>query len=367
MAENAIEKTVSNNNKFAWELYSQFETDNNLFFSPYSISNVIAMTYAGANGNTANQIAQVFNFPNQNLLHENMSKLQEKINQPKLNVKLQIVNAVCGQKNYNFLVNFKHTLKKYYQTELQEVDFATEHENVRNKINSWVETETTIKKFIKPGILDHFTRLLLINAIYFNSQWITPFKKTIQAPFWLSTKHSVKVAMMKQKGYFSYTSNNMVQILELPYVGDISMLIILPKQKLEKIERLLNRQLNKWLSDLHPQQVKVYLPKFKINTNLELSKTLATMGMIDAFDSRADFSGIDGTKELYLSAVIHQAFVEVDEKGTKATAAAGTVFATRGIAPVIPKFRADHPFIFFIRHNPSNSILFIGRVINPNL
>jgi len=367
MAEDAIETTISNNNKFAWELYSQLETNNNLFFSPYSISNVIAMTYAGANGNTADQIAQVFNFSNQNQLHENMHKLQEQINQRQPNIKLQIVNAVCGQQEHNFLVNFKNTLKNFYQTELQEVDFATDHKNVLNKINSWVETETTIKKFIKPGILNNLTRLLLVNAIYFNGQWVTPFKKITQAPFWLSAKHSIKVSMMKQKGYFSYTSNNMVQILELPYAGEISMLVILPKQSLIKIENLLSKQLNKWLSHLRSQQVKIYLPKFKINTNFELSKTLATMGMIDAFDSRADFSGIDGTKELYLSAVIHQAFVEVNEKGTEATAATGTVFTTRGITPVIPKFRADHPFIFFIRHNPSKSILFIGKVINPNL
>ena len=367
VAEDAIEATVNNNNKFAWELYSQFETNSNLFFSPYSISNVIAMAYAGANGNTANQIAQVFNFPNQKQLHENLSKLQQQINQKQLNIKLQILNAVCGQQNYNFLVDFKNILKNYYQTELQEVDFATDHENVRNKINSWVETKTTIKKFIKPGILNNFTRLLLVNAIYFNGQWITPFKKATQAPFWLSTRRSVKVPMMKQKGYFSYTSNSIVQILELPYVGEISMIIILPKQSLTKVENLLSKRINKWLSYLRTQQVKVYLPKFKTSTNFDLSNTLAAMGMIDAFNSRADFSGIDGTKKLYLSAVIHQAFIEVNEKGTKATAATGTIFTTRGITPVIPKFRADHPFIFFIRHNPSNSILFMGRVINPNL
>ena len=173
--------------------------------------------------------------------------------------------------------------------------------------------------------------------------------------------------MMKQKGYFSYTSNSIVQILELPYVGEISMIIILPKQSLTKVENLLSKRINKWLSYLRTQQVKVYLPKFKTSTNFDLSNTLAAMGMIDAFNSRADFSGIDGTKKLYLSAVIHQAFIEVNEKGTKATAATGTIFTTRGITPVIPKFRADHPFIFFIRHNPSNSILFMGRVINPNL
>ncbi|HHB92146.1 MAG TPA: serpin family protein, partial [Thioploca sp.] len=279
MAKDTIELTVSNNNKFAWELYSQLKTNNNLFFSPYGISNVIAMTYAGANGNTADQIAQVLNFSNQNQLHENMYKLQEQINQHQTNIKLQIANIVCGQQKYNFLADFKNILKKFYQTELQQVDFANNHKNVRNKINSWVETETTIKKFIKPGILNNFTRLLLVNAIYFNGQWITPFKKTTQTPFWLSAKHSVEVSMMKQKSYFSYTSNNMVQILELPYAGEISMLVILPKQSLVKIENSLSKYLGKWLSRLRSQQVEIYLPKFKINTNLELSKTLVTMGM----------------------------------------------------------------------------------------
>ncbi len=354
---------VNNNNKFALELYAQLKTDDNLVFSPYCISTVMAMTYAGANANTANQIAQTLHFSDHNL-HENFQKLQ--VNFQQFNLELHIANALWGQQGHNFLTDFKNKLKNYYQSELQEIDFTTNYEHAHNKINSWVEEKTTIKKLIKPGIIQQLTRLILVNAIHFKGQWITPFKSSTPAPFWLNAKHNIEVAMMKQKGYFSYVSNDTVQILELPYVGDISMLVILPKKSLAKVESLLDKRLNNWLSHLRSQQVRVYLPKFKINANFELAKILSSMGMKDAFDNRADFSGIDGTKKLYLSAVIHQAFIEINEKGTEAAAATGAVFNTRGITPAIPKFKADHPFIFFIRHNPSNSILFMGRVVNPN-
>lgn len=357
--------TVVNNNRFALELYAQLKSDDNLAFSPYCISTVMAMAYAGANANTANQIAQVLHFPAQNL-HENFQQLQEQINHRQSNLEMNIANALWGQQGYNFLTEFKNKLKNHYQSELQQIDFATNYENAHNEINSWVEEKTTIKKLIKPGIIKQLTRLVLINAIYFKGQWVIPFKPSVPAPFWLTAKDSIEVAMMKQKGYFSYVSNDAVEILELPYVGGISMLVILPKQSLAKVEGLLNKRLDNWLSHLHSQQVKVYLPKFKITANFELAKTLSTMGMEDVFDNRADFSGMNGTKELYLSAVIHQAFVEVNETGTEAAAATGAVFNTRGITPVVPKFQADHPFIFIIRHNSSNSILFMGRVVNPS-
>ncbi|MDM8566885.1 serpin family protein [Candidatus Halobeggiatoa sp. HSG11] len=359
---NKVEMVVNNNNKFALELYEQLKTDNNLFFSPYSISTAMAMTYAGANGDTAKQIAQVLHFSSQKL-HEDFMHLHTQINHQQSNLKLKMANTFYGQQGYNFTTDFKEKLKQFYQTELLEADFANDHKQARQKINALVEKQTTIKELIKPGIFNELTRLVLVNAIYFKGQWQTKFTKTISAPFWITAKNSIKVPMMKQKGDFSYTSNNYAQIIELPYMGKVSMIIILPKQNLDKVEKLLRSRLKKWLKSLHSQKIKVYIPKFKINANFELSQTLSTMGMKDAFNNEADFSGIDGTKKLHLSTVIHQAFIEVNEEGTEASAATGAVFATRGITP---RFRADHPFIFLIRHNPSNSILFMGRVINPS-
>ncbi|MBE9562090.1 MAG: serpin family protein [Proteobacteria bacterium] len=355
-------ETVVNNNKFALELYDQLKTDDNLFFSPYSISTMMAMVYAGANGDTANQIAQVLHFSNQHI-HKDFHQLQQQINHSRTDLKLHIANSLCVQQGHNFLTDFKTKLQNLYQTELQKVDFATNYENVHNTINTWVETQTKIKNLIKPGTINQFTRLVLVNTIYFKGKWISKFKSSIPAAFWLNTRNSIKVPMIQRKGYFFYTNNSYAQIIELPYMGKVSMIIILPKKNLAKVETILYKRLNKWLRSLHSQKVKVYLPKFKINANFELSQTLSTMGMKNAFNDKADFSGIDGTKELHLSAVIHQAFIEVNEEGTEASAATGATFSTRGITP---KFRADHPFIFLIRHNPSNSILFMGRVINPS-
>ncbi|MCK5877326.1 MAG: serpin family protein [Candidatus Marithrix sp.] len=359
---NQIEMVVNNNNKFALELYEQLKTDDNLFFSPYSISTVMAMVYSGAKGNTASQMAQVLHFPNQQI-HKDFYLLQQQINNPQANLKLQIDNLFCGQQGYYFLTDFKTNLKKFYQIELQEIDFATDYKKIHHEINTWVESKTKIKNLLKPGIINQFTRLMLINTIYFKGQWINKFNPSTPSKFWLTTKDSIKVPMMKQKGYFSYTSDQIAQIIELPYMGKISMLIILPKQNFAKVERLLSIRLNKWLRSLHTQKVTVYLPKFKINKNFELSQSLSTMGMKNAFNNEADFSGIDRTEELYLSAVVHQAFIEVNEEGTEASAATGAIFNTRGM---IPKFKADHPFIFLIRHNPSNSILFMGKVVNPS-
>jgi serpin B len=219
--------------------------------------------------------------------------------------------------------------------------------------------------------------LVLINAIYFKANWANPFdpKDTKNAPFWITKKKKVAVPMMNKKQFSAYMETKQLQILQLPYQGAgkyndknrLSMTILLPRKKngLAKLEKMLTAsKLDKLFKQLDWQKVQVSLPKFKINSKFNLSRTLQRLGMTDAFNSKADFSGIDGTKNLSLDSVIHQAFVEVNEKGTEA-AAATAIFMTRGLAPKVPEFRADHPFIFLIRHNDSGNILFMGRVVNP--
>ncbi len=380
--------TVSNGNStFAFELYTQLKANNsgNLFFSPYSLSIALAMTYAGAKGETATQMAKILHFPKEqvhtafHLLQGQVKAVHEKNN----NIELRTANALWGQKAYPFLESFQETIKKNYEAQVKEVDFSRDYKRIHQEINAYVETQTNnkIKDLIKPGIIKSLTRFVLVNAIYFKGNWATPFdkKKTEKSPFWLTSHNSVEVPMMNQKSHFNYIENDSIQLLELPYAvqetkhfgfsdDKLSMIILLPKAQngLAKLERLLTvENLERWLAHSYWRKVKVFLPKFKINTGFELSKTLTSMGMPDAFNEKANFSGMNNTKELYLTSVIHKAFVDVSEKGTEAAAATAVMGMTRGMSPPPPTFRADHPFIFLIRHNSSGSILFMGRVVNP--
>ncbi|MDM8560478.1 serpin family protein [Candidatus Parabeggiatoa sp. HSG14] len=384
-----VNKVVSGNTLFALNLYAQLREKNsdNLFFSPYSLSTALAMTYVGARKNTAAQMSQVLHFPeDQNELHPAFSLLQDQVNAAQgSNIKLRIANALWGQEEYPFLSAFTDLVEKYYKAAVKNADFqkADKAALARQEINKWVEDKTNdkIKNLVKKGSITSLTRLILVNAIYFKGNWANPFDETntVNTPFWMTPKKSVDVQMMNQKDYFGYTEDEMVQVLELPYAGNqsnaasiddktLSMIVILPQQRngLAKLEKSLSvERLDEWVSRFRWQKIRVYLPKFKINTGFELSKMLASMGMPDAFNGKADFSGIDGEKELSLTSIIHQAFVDVNEKGTEAAAATAVFVGTRGMPPPTPTFRADHPFIFLIRHNSSGSILFMGKITNP--
>jgi serine protease inhibitor len=378
-----IDQVVKGNTTFALDLYAQLAKGkrDNLFFSPYSLSTALAMTYAGAKGKTATQMSKVLHFPKEQAeLHPAFYHLQNDVNDAakKANsLEIRIANAFWGQEGYPFVASFKDSVKSYYKAELKEVDFRTAYQKIRQEINAWVEKQTNnkIKDLIKPGLLDHLTRLVLVNAIYFKGNWATPFKTgdTKKMSFWVTSTQDVQVPMMTQKNHFSYMEDRRLQVLELPYGGNsdnnISMIVLLPRQRngLAKLERSLSQKnLEQWLDNLQwRQKVKVFLPKFKISSGFNLSKTLASMDMRDAFNEKADFSGIDGSKELHITSIVHKAFVDVNEKGTEAAAATGVIIGTRGLPPPTPEFRADHPFIFLIRHNSSKSILFMGRVVNP--
>ncbi len=366
MSDNQV---VTGNTAFAFELYAQLQKAGNLFFSPYSVSSALAMTYAGTQENTAAQMSQVLHFAvDKTQFHPAFGYLQEQINattQQKGDIALNVANGLWVDESYPFVETFLDLVKCYYQAELNLVDFKTAYETIRLKINAWVEKETNdkIQNLLKPGVLSSLTCLVLVNAVYFKGNWASQFDKrdTQEAPFWVTPTEKVDVPMMSQQdNKFNYAEHNNLQVLELPYKGnEISMIVLLPEKRdgLAELESLLSvKMLKKWLVFLRRQKVNVFLPKFKITTEFELSKTLAAMGMPDVFNpNTADLSG------LWISSVIHKAFVEVNEEGTEAAAAT----AVERSFSLTPTFYADHPFLFLIFHNPSRSILFLGRVVNP--
>ena len=370
---------VKGNSEFALDLYAKLKNKpGNLFFSPYSISTALAMTYAGSGGNTEQQMAATLHFTTtipQQQFHLLFGQLAKTFNQQGQgqDYQLMMANALWLQKDYRFLPAYLKQVESDYDAAFERVDFIKETEASRQKINQWIEDKTNnkIKELLQKGALNEQTRLVLTNAIYFKGDWARQFPKdnTKETPFYINKSDTIHVPMMYHKERFKFADRGDVLLLELPYKGkSLNMLILLPKEingisELEK--KLSTDQLNQWQQDFFKQEVMVYLPRFKITSEFSLVDTLKAMGMTDAFSDAADFSGMADTDKLYLSGVIHKAFVEVTEEGTEAAAATGiTVGVTSMPAP--PKmFCADHPFIFMIRDYATNSILFIGRMNNP--
>jgi serpin B len=371
-----VSAVVEGNNQFALDLYAKLrgEKADNLFFSPYSISTALAMTYAGARGQTEKEMAQVLHFQvPQDRLPSAFASLMAKLRSEKEGNQLRIANRLWGQQGYQFLPEFLRVTREEYKAELALQDFVTKAEEARKTINAWVEkqTEEKIKDLIPPGVLNQLTRLVLTNAIYFKGKWASQFDKkaTGEAPFKLTPTKTASVPMMHRKDKFKYGTVDDAQILELPYVGDeLSMLMVLPQAvdglaELEK--RLTPANLGKWLSARRKQEVNVYLPRFTMTSQFQMNEVLKSMGMPSAFaPDAADFSGMDGKRDLFISAVIHKAYVDVNEEGTEAAAATGVVMGITSVQ-ITPEFRADHPFVFLIRDNRTGAILFVGRVANP--
>ncbi len=375
--KNAI---VEAGNRFALELYAQLRArEGNLFLSPYSIATALTMTYAGARGETAAQMARVLHLPAEEAqLHRAVAALKDEIEGAGAaeGCELSIANALWGQKGFDFLAGFLGLLQDSYGARLTELDFAGNAEGARRTINDWVEEQTSgkIKDIIAPGVLGPLTRLVLTNAIYFKGDWTEPFKeeRTRDEPFWTSAEDSADAPMMHQTKDFQYGESGECQALLLPYAkGRLAMLVLLPKERdgLAKLEGGLKVEgVRQWLARLRKREVELSLPRFKLTSQFALGDPLREMGMGDAFAlPPADFSGMDGRKDLFISAVIHKAFVDVNEEGTEAAAAtAVTMVLGAAVAPEPPVvFRADHPFLFFIVERRSGSILFMGRLSDP--
>jgi serpin B len=377
-SEEGIQQVVNANNQFAFDLYSELvnEEDDNIFFSPYSISSAFAMTFEGADGQTADEIETVFHFPEYSILRPNFAAIYNNINREIRDYELRTGNALWVQKDYPFLEDYMSTVEKYYGGKAANLDFVEETEQSRQTINNFIEEQTNykIEDLIPPGVLDTATRLVLTNAIYFKGTWVWQFDKsdTRDRDFKITPTNIVKTPTMfmdNDKAEFNYADLGHLQILELPYKGDkISMLILLPNETLDDVEPILTAEnLKDWKSEMESTKLDaIYIPKFEFETKYFMVDTLTSMGMPTPFTwPGADFSGMDGTKNLYISNVIHQAYVKVDEEGTEAAAATAIVM-TLGSALPRNVFNADHPFIFLIQEKETGNILFLGRIVNPN-
>lgn len=373
---------VGNNNAFAFDLYHKLAQDNNLFLSPYSISEALAMTYAGARGDTEKAMSHALNFTlPQNRLHPAFNSLDLQLKQRGQGAKgkdgkgfrLNIVNALWGQKGFDFLPAFLDTLAQNYGAGLRLVDFIQQTEQSRLTINNWVsdQTEGRIKDLIPPGTLDAMTRLVLTNAVYFNAAWQYPFDKnnTSDAPFRLLDGGEVAVPMMHQTRSFNYTEGDDYQAVELPYDGqELSMVILLPQSgRFQDFEQKLTADVvQRMIKQMDHRQVSLTVPKFTYESQFSLKSALTDLGMGLAFDpASADFSGMDGRRDLFIQDALHKAFVAVDEAGTEAAAATAVVIGLTSMPPSPVEMKVDRPFIFLIRDIPTGSIIFLGRVLNP--
>ncbi len=377
MTKHDVASLAGKNTRFALDLYDRLRArEGNLFCSPYSISTALAMTYAGARDETATEMAETLHFTlPQDELHATFAALAEQLtpadSDETAHVELAIANRLWGGGGERFLDSFLDTTRKYYGGGFETVDFGAPVDAAKT-INTWVEEQTRerIKDLVKPDDVAGAS-IVLTNAIYFKGDWAVQFdpEETRDAAFHISSKKSTTVPMMQQEDKFRLYESDELQVLEMPYEGErLSMVVLLPRDRagLPALEESLTAQdLNRWIDRLALRKVEVFLPKFTMTIRFELAKTLAEMGMPRAFTPRADFSGMDGTGGIFLSKVIHQAFVEVNEEGTEA-AAATAVIGIRSAAPSpTPVFRADHPFMFLIRDRETGSILFLGRVTDP--
>lgn len=365
---------IKGNNEFALELYQQIKSDKeNVFFSPYSISAALAMTYAGARGESEKQMSKVLHFElNQQRFHPKYRDLLTYIGELNAgdSVELRTAQAMFAQKEYVFLDSYFNLVKAYYGSELQMVDFKNELEKSRLTINDWVaaQTKNRIENLIAQGMITELARLVLVNAIYFKASWDKGFdaKETFSGNFYPTPESPVKADFMKREDKYLYRMDEDLQLVEIPYSDStLSMLIFLPKDAaaMQKAENLLQMEstYTYWLSEMKETKVKILLPKFRVTSEFELSEVLKKMGMPHPFSNSADLSGITGKNDLMIDKVIHKAFVEVSEQGTEAAASTAVVIRQKN-GMVVPEVNVNRPFLFVIKEKKYGSILFMGRV-----
>jgi serpin B len=381
-------------NAFAIDLYGKLrKAEGNLFFSPYSISGCLAMACTGARGTTESQMAKVLHFSVEKpttgkAFHDLNSQVLSSADERGLlrrvvalfssrwikGAELNVANALWVEKSYVLRKKFLEAIRADYQGSMQQADFRHGPEASRKTINAWVEDQTKnkIKDLLSPGTITADTRLVLTNAIYFKGFWEHQFDKKItkEAPFTLLNGKEVKVPMMRNDESFGYMEEDGLQILEMAYKGDkLAMVVLLPSKqtRFDEFEQSVTAdRLDKWIGGLKEIEVLAYLPRFKMESAFKLKRALTELGITDAFSpAKADFSGMTEKRDLFIDNGVHKAFVEVNEEGTEAAAATGVYMRILGTYRPPPVFRADHPFVFLIRHKPSGCILFLGRVTRP--
>jgi len=365
-------------NAFTFDIFREIHEGNedNLFISPYSIFTALAMTYEGARGETADEMATVLSVEQDNeSFHNYMKNLYEVLNTKNEEYNISTANALWVKENLQLLEAYLNVIRDYYGGDATEVDYSNPTQAAMI-INQWVENQTNglIKDLITADAISPLTALILTNAIYFKGIWKTQFDpvNTTNRTFEISTEKSVETPTMNlidTEDVFNYTETDDLQILELPYTGDdISMIILLPKDNdlSSTIDAIDSDMFSDWKDSMVETKVDIYLPKFKVETSYTLREHLITMGMNIPFIPSADFSGITGGKDLFISQVIHKAFIDVNEEGTEAAAATAVIMTysiNEGSSRIV--FDCNHPFIYLIQHKQTGTILFMGSINDP--
>jgi serpin B len=363
---------------FATRLFAKLPHDTNLFFSPASLRMALGMALAGARDGTAIEMMNALALNGDarttpNGFAEEVRALAD-ARQPQ--EVIRVVNRVWGQRGRAFKPDYLALLQRRYGAPLGQLDFKKDTENSRIAINKFVEekTERRIKEIIPSGMLSPDMRLVITNAVYFRANWAIPFLEEATREDWfhISASKAVRAKLMSTTQWLGYATVGDAQVLEVRYAGRMSMIIALPRGKngLAQVERTMNdKTIASWVNALKMTRVKLTLPRFTMTSSYKLRTILESMGIRSAFDWRtADFSGIDGTRELSLDQVLHKAFVAVDERGTEAAAATALGMRIGGLAPPPTppvEFRADHPFVFIVQDVNAGSVLFMGRVVEP--
>ncbi len=374
-----VSLTVNASNEFALKLYSELKNEEgNLFFSPYSISSAFAMVYEGAREETAQELRDVFGFPEDDVVRRSsFARVYNLLNTPSWGYSLYTANALWVQKDYPILPDYLTTIEKYYGGKATNLDFA-DPENSRRTINSWVESKTNnkIRELFEKGGLDASTKLVITNAIYFKGSWRNKFDSSLtkEEEFTTGDGKKINTLMMhlKKPVAFNYAEDQEAQLLQMNYSNtNLSMLVILPKIKdLKKIEEKISfEKLAVWKNSLYFADVEVILPKFAFEQTIPLKNNLIKLGVKKAFDEKlVDFSALTSNNNLVIDEAIHKTFLEVNEEGTEAAAvtAIKTKIITSSEVQRPYLFKADRPFLFLIQDNENGLILFMGRVNNPN-
>jgi serpin B len=370
---------VRSESVFATQIYRRLAAgERNVFLSPFSISTVLAMAAEGARGETARQMSVALG-GGPDRLSEAIGPLVGRLNAPGKRYEISIANALWVDQAFPLAPPYLDRVQKRYGGGLFEVDFRTGAEPSRQKINAWIEQQTRdrIKDLVPAGAVNSMTRLVLTNAIYFKGRWSVPFDErgTRPQPFRRVSGRPSDVPMMRNGQLNAqFAQFQGFKALELAYQGgELSMVVLLPDdvRGLARLEKRLTPELIAfWIGQMHLKSVDVWLPRFKLETSYELEPALSALGMPLAFDAaKADFTGMAPSAigdRLHLSAVLHKAFVEVNEKGTEAAAATGGIMSSTSISVTEKaEFHADHPFLFLIRERASGAILFMGRVMDP--
>ncbi|MDD4300483.1 MAG: serpin family protein [Methanomicrobium sp.] len=371
-------------NNFAFSLYKTLNDENsvdtNLFYSPFSISSAFALVYEGAKGQTADEINSVFFFPESiETLRNGFMEINKGINAGDSEYNLSVANALWAEKTYPFLDSYINAANDYYSAKTVNLDFINSPEKSRFIINEWAEEKTgeKIANLIPEGMINPLTRLVITNAVYFKGEWVKQFdiNETKEALFTTASGKSVKTELMQRtdkNAVFGYAETDSIQVLKMNYDSEggkkLSMVVLLPKENsLSKADEYLTAEkFSSLVNSLESEQVEVFIPKFKLETEYLLSEILYKMGMPLAFSDNADLSGMDGTQNLFISDVVHKAYVDVNEQGTEAAAATAVLVQLKSMTKEpVAVFYADHPFIFVILDDETGNIIFMGRICNP--